>query len=149
MLIHCTYHHNYLELYKISMADLFKIRKPFTFPAEHQEFLQSVQADCYHHAQQIANIVDEAAEHGSRLLSDSVLPFFIYDSSRVMLYYVARLLDPHRVDAQGKIKDAIKAVEGNNRVLRMMAPLFPMAESLVRLQSLSSRHSLTLLVDDH
>lgn len=132
VLIHCTYHHNYLELYKIAMADLFKLRKPFSFPAEHLEFLQSVQADCYHHAQQIAHIVDEAAEHGSRLLSDSVLPFFIYDSSRVMLYYVARLLDPHRVDAQAKVKDAIKLVEGNNRVLRMMAPLFPMAESLVR-----------------
>ncbi|GAB0146342.1 hypothetical protein EsHS_00006749 [Epichloe bromicola] len=130
VLIHCTYHHNYLELYKLTMPDLFKLPKPFTFPPEHREFLQTAQANCYYHAQQIADILAEAAEHGSRLLSDSLLPFFVYDSSRVMLYYVARLLDPNRPDAEAKMRDAVKAVESNGRVLRMMSTLFPIAHSL-------------------
>ncbi|GJN78162.1 hypothetical protein PLIIFM63780_001655 [Purpureocillium lilacinum] len=130
VLIHCTYHHNYLELYKITMPDLFKLDKPFVFPPEHQEFLQTMQANCYYHAAQIAEILAEAAEHGARLLSDSLLPFFIYDSSRVMLYYVARLLDPSRPDAENKMREAIRAVESNNRVLRLMSTLFPIAQSL-------------------
>ncbi len=132
VLIHCTYHHNYLELYKLSMPDLFKLSKPLSIPTEHIEFFQASQANCYYHARQIAMILAEAADHGARLLSDSLLPYFVYDSSRVMLYYVARLLDPNRVDAQDKVHDAIKAVESNNRVLLMMSALFPIAQSLVR-----------------
>ncbi|KAG6007069.1 hypothetical protein E4U54_000067 [Claviceps lovelessii] len=130
VLIHCTYHHNYLELYKLAMPDLFRLPNPFVFPPEHQDFLQRAQANCYYHAQQIADILAEAAEHGSRLLSDSLLPFFVYDSSRVMLYYVARLLDPGRPDAEAKMRDGVKAVESNHRVLRMMSALFPIAQSL-------------------
>ncbi|KOS16907.1 putative transcriptional regulatory protein [Escovopsis weberi] len=131
VLIHCTYHHNYLELFKFSMPDLFKLPKPLLVPPENYEFLKSAQADCYQHAQQIADIVAEAADHGAHLLSDSLLPYFVYDSSRVMLYYVARLLDPSRVDAQAKMDDAINAVESNRRVLQMMFSLFPIAQSLV------------------
>ncbi|KND89003.1 putative transcriptional regulatory protein [Tolypocladium ophioglossoides CBS 100239] len=130
VLIHCTYHHNYLELYKITMPDLFKLDKPIIFPPEHQQFLQTAQENCCFHAQQIADILAEAAEHGARLLSDSLLPFFVYDSSRVMLYYVARLLDPNRPDAEAKMRDAVKAVESNSRVLRLMSTLFPIAHSL-------------------
>lgn len=131
VLIHCTYHHNYLELYKLSMPDLFKLSKPLSIPTEHVEFFQASQANCYYHARQIALILAEAADHGARLLSDSLLPYFVYDSSRVMLYYVARLLDPTRSDAQNQVQDAIKAVESNNRVLLMMSALFPIAQSLV------------------
>ncbi|KAG6292080.1 hypothetical protein E4U46_000507 [Claviceps purpurea] len=130
VLMHCTYHHNYLELYKLTMPDLFKLPKPLAFPPEHQDFLQTAQANCYYHAQQIADILAEAAEHGSRLLSDSLLPFFVYDSSRLMLYYVARLLDPNRPGAEAKMRDAVKAVGSNSRVLRMMSALFPVAQSL-------------------
>lgn len=113
------------------MPDLFKLPKPLTVPPEHHEFLQTAQANCYYHAQQIADILAEAADHGANLLSDSLLPYFVYDSSRVMLYYVARLLDPSKVDAQTKVDDAINAVQSNNRVLRMMSSLFPIAQSLV------------------
>lgn len=130
VLIHCTYHHNYLELYKLSMPDLFKLSKPLAVPPEHVEFFQQAQENCYYHAHQIADILAEAADHGTRLLSDSLLPYFVYDSSRVMLYYVARLLDPNRQDARHKVREAISAVESNNTVLRLMSALFPIAKSL-------------------
>lgn len=91
-----------------------------------------MQADCFHHAQQISSILAEAVQHGARYLADSLLPCFAYDSSRVMLYYIARLLDVSRPDAQSIIKDAISAVESNSRILRVMASLFPLADSLVR-----------------
>lgn len=131
VLIHSTYHHNYLELYKISMPDLYRLGRAPTFPAEHAELLQALQADSYFHALQIARVLSEVAEHGARLLSDSLLPFFVLDSSRVMLYYAAWLLNPKRVDAQERVREAISAVESNNTLLRMMIPLYPIAESLV------------------
>jgi hypothetical protein len=132
MLIHCTYHHNFLELYKFSMPDLFKLEKRFVvFPQEHREFIKVVQAEAYFHASKISEILAEAVEHGPRLLSDALLPFFVYDSSRVMLYYVSQLLDPSRVDALEKMKEAIRVVESNKNILKTMAPLFPITESLV------------------
>ncbi|KAM0540720.1 hypothetical protein ACHAPJ_013536 [Fusarium lateritium] len=130
VLLHCTYHHNLLDLYRISMPDLFKLIKPFYFPPNQQEFLQSLQADCFYHAQQIATILAEAVQHGARYLADSLLPCFAYDSSRVMLYYIARLLDLSRPDAETIVVDAINAVESNSKILRTMAALFPLADSL-------------------
>ncbi|KAH7144551.1 fungal-specific transcription factor domain-containing protein [Dactylonectria estremocensis] len=130
VLLHCTFHHNLLDLYRISMPDLFKLRKPFYFPPNQQEFLRSLQADCFHHAREIASILAEAEKHGIRLLADSLLPCFAYDSSRVMLYYIARLLDISRPDAEGIVMDAIAAVESNSKILRTMSALFPLAESL-------------------
>ncbi|PFH55426.1 hypothetical protein XA68_18345 [Ophiocordyceps unilateralis] len=127
VLIHCTYHHNHLELYRVAMPDLFKLA---SLPAEQRQALQAAQAGCYHHARRISDIVTDAAEHGVRFLSDSQLPFFLYHSSRVMLYYVARLLDPARPGAEAKMREAVEAVESNSRVLRLMAILFPMAQSL-------------------
>ncbi|KAF4980480.1 hypothetical protein FZEAL_3525 [Fusarium zealandicum] len=130
VLLHCTYHHNLLDLYRISMPDLFKLIKPFYFPPNQQEFLQSLQADCFYHAQQIATILAEAVQHGARYLADSLLPCFAYDSSRVMLYYIARLLDLSRPDAETIVADAIDAVESNSKILRTMSALFPLADSL-------------------
>lgn len=118
------------------MPDLFKLRKPLTFPPDQQEFVQSVQADCYFHALQISNILRGIAEHGPRLFSDSLLPFFVYESSRVMLYYIVQLLNPSRSDAKAKVKEAIKAVESNNSVMRIMSPMFPVAETLVSIKVL-------------
>ncbi|CCT69290.1 related to nitrate assimilation regulatory protein nirA [Fusarium fujikuroi] len=130
VLLHCTYHHNLLDLYRISMPDLFKLIKPFYFPPNQQEFLQSLQADCFYHAKQISTILAEAVQHGARYLADSLLPCFAYDSSRVMLYYIARLLDLSRPDAETIVVDAINAVESNSKILRTMAALFPLADSL-------------------
>ena len=135
VLIHCTYHHNYLELYKATMPALFKLPKPFEFPPDQREFLQTAQANCFYHAKHLADILAEAAEHGARLLSDSLLPFFVYDSTRVMLYYVACLLDYSRDDSDSKIQDALKGVTSNRKVIRMMCTLFPVAESLVCIPS--------------
>lgn len=114
------------------MPDLFKLRKPFYFPPNQQQFLQALQAGCFHHARKIASILEEAIKHGIRLLADSLLPCFAYDSSRVMLYYIARLLDLHRPEAEEIVKDAIDAVESNGKILRAMSALFPLAEVLVR-----------------
>ncbi|RBR26324.1 uncharacterized protein FIESC28_00880 [Fusarium coffeatum] len=130
VLLHCTYHHNLLDLYRISMPDLFKLIKPFYFPPNQEEFLQSLQVDCFYHAKQIATILAEAVQHGARYLADSLLPCFAYDSSRVMLYYIARLLDLSRPDAETIVVDAINAVESNSKILRTMAALFPLADSL-------------------
>lgn len=130
MLIHCTYHHNFLELYKIAMPDLFKLKPTPAFPVEHAELLQALQADAYFHARQISRLLAEAEEHGARLLSDSLLPFFVYDASRVIIYYIAKLLNPRRGGAHSMVREALEAVEGNNRLLRLMAPHFPISESL-------------------
>lgn len=145
VLTHCTYHHNYLELYKLTMPDLFRAARPVAFPPEQRRPLAAMRASCFKHARRIAAMLaDAAAEHGAHVLSDSLLPFFLYDSCRVMLYYAARLLDPAGPGADATARDAVRAVEGSARVLRLMATLFPVAESLVRF---SLAESCVLCVD--
>lgn len=133
MLIHCTYHDSYLELYKISMPVLFGLGGAPEWPPAQQELLQALQADCYFHARQVSRLIAEAAEHDGRLLSDSMLPLFLYDSSRIMLYYAGMLLDRARVDAADRLDEAVAAVTENARLLREMMPMFPISESFVRL----------------
>ncbi|PHH68221.1 hypothetical protein CDD80_171 [Ophiocordyceps camponoti-rufipedis] len=120
VLVHCAYHHNHLELYRVAVPDLFR-------PAEAP--LQAARAGCYHHARRISDIAADAARHGIRHLADCQLPLFLYHSSRVMLYHVARLLDRPGIGAR-EAMEAVAAVESNGRVLRRMAVLFPVARSL-------------------
>ncbi|KAG9253770.1 uncharacterized protein F5Z01DRAFT_674653 [Emericellopsis atlantica] len=127
MLIHCTYHHAYLELYKIALPELYGLPNSPTFPPEQNEAWQALQAESYFHARQIAHLLAEAAEHGPRLLSDAALPWFALESSRVMMYYVGRILPAGRVDVSERVKEAVEATEANVELLKIMGALFPVS----------------------
>jgi hypothetical protein len=67
---------------------------------------------------------------GVKHFADSILPSFVYNSSRIMLYYIARILDVSKPDAGTVIGRTVELVQYNNQALREMALMYPLAESL-------------------
>lgn len=130
-LLHCTYHNAMCDLYRISMPELFKL--PALIPSEQAGFLEDLQTESFYHAQDMAIVLAEAASRGARFLADSALPTYTYNSSRVMLYYLARLIDLSRPTARMMVEDTIRHVQSNTKVLRMMSVTIPLAQPLVGL----------------
>ncbi|KAI8938338.1 hypothetical protein NX059_005989 [Plenodomus lindquistii] len=130
LLIHCMYHHVMCDVHRIALPDLFKNQEPFVFPPEQQAFVAHLQDVCFEHAQRMSVLVSTILQHGVKHFADSILPSFVYNSSRIMLYYIARLLDVSKPDAGTVIGRTIELVQHNNQALRDMSLMYPLAESL-------------------
>ncbi|KAH9861668.1 hypothetical protein J1614_011421 [Plenodomus biglobosus] len=130
LLIHCMYHHVMCDVHRIALPDLFKNQEPFIFPPEQQAFVAHLQDVCFEHAQRMSVLVSTILQHGVKHFADSILPSFVYNSSRIMLYYIARLLDVSKPDAGTVIGRTIELVQHNNQALHDMALMYPLAESL-------------------
>ena len=130
-LVHCMYHHVLCDLHRISLPNLFKISEPFVFPPEQFPFMAEMQTTCFESAQQVSVITATTLQHGVRYLADAIVPSLVYNSSRIMLYYTARILDRTKPDAPTIIKRTIELIEQNNQALREMSQLYPIAEPLV------------------
>ena len=138
-LLHCTYHNAMCDLYRIAMPELFKLPPLVPAAPEHAAFLEDLQTESFYHAQDMAIVLAEAASRGARFLADSALPTYTYNSSRVMLYYLARLIDLSRPTARMMVEDTIRHVRSNTKVLRMMAVTIPLAQPLVSSPTLAPR----------
>jgi hypothetical protein len=132
LLVHCMYHHVLCDLHRISLPNLFKISEPFVFPPEQFPFMAKLQTICFEHAQQVSVLTATTLQHGVRYLADAIVPSLVYNSSRIMLYYTARILDRTKPDAPMIIQRTIELIEQNNQALREMSQLYPLAEPLVR-----------------
>lgn len=130
LLIHCMYHHVMCDVHRIALPELFKNQDPFIFHASQQLFVTRLQDMCFEHAQRMSVLVSTILQHGVKHFADSILPSFVYNSSRIMLYYIARLLDASKPDAGTVISRTIELVQHNNRALRDMSLMYPLAESL-------------------
>lgn len=130
--MYCTYHHSYLTLYRTVIPELFGLRWASSYRYEHRDIVQVLQVEAHFHVRMIARLLARAAKHGDRLLSDKVFPSFAYDSSRVLLNYVARITDGDRAEAKKIWEKAVEAVQGNRRLLVKMTPLFPSSERFIR-----------------
>jgi len=130
LLIHCMYHHVMCDVHRIAFPDLFKNQEPFTFPPNQYSFKASLQDACFEHAQRMSILVSTILSHGVKHFADSILPSFVYNSSRIMLYYIARILDMSTADASTVINRTIELVQHNNQALRKMSLMYPLAESL-------------------
>lgn len=64
-LIWCTYHQSLVDLYRISIPQLFKIRNSVPFPPEQGAFVQLCQKTCAQNAQQVVRTIAEAMSHGT------------------------------------------------------------------------------------
>ncbi|RSL84788.1 hypothetical protein CDV31_016659 [Fusarium ambrosium] len=126
--LHCTYHNAMCDFYRICMPELFKLRN--NFGDMQSDFVEKLQYDTLRHAQTMAMVLAETSRQGSRFLADSMLPCFAYNGTRVMLYYIARLLDLSQPDSQSIMDDTIKHVESNLAVLQMMSMIVPLAQQL-------------------
>ncbi|KAL6705712.1 hypothetical protein ACN47E_006501 [Coniothyrium glycines] len=130
LLIHCMYHHVMCDVHRIGLPELFKNQDPFLFPAPQAAFVAHLQDVCFEHAQRMSVLVSTILQHGVQHFADSILPSFVYNSSRIMLYYIARLLDTAKPDAATVIARTLELVQANNAALRDMARMYPLAESL-------------------
>jgi hypothetical protein len=130
LLIHCMYHHVMCDVHRIALPDLYKNQDPFAFPPQQQDFVAHLQAVCFDHAQRISVIVSTILQHGVKHFADSILPSFVYNSSRIMLYYIARILDHTKPDAVAIINRTIELVQHNNQALREMTLMYPLADTL-------------------
>lgn len=143
-LIHCMYHHVLCDLHRIALPNLFKMREPFEFPPEQFEFMAILQTTCFENAQRVSVLTSTILQHGIKYLADPILPSFVYNSSRIMLYYIARILDRSKQDAETTTTRTLELVELNNRALRAMSQMYPLAEPLVCWPLYSRRRILTI-----
>ncbi|KAF2112241.1 fungal-specific transcription factor domain-containing protein [Lophiotrema nucula] len=129
-LLHCMYHHAICDLNRIALPELFRIQEPFPFPPEQSNFVVKLQAICFEEAQHVASLIATVLEHGARHLADPILPSYAYNSSRIMLYYIARVLDLSNPNAHATINHIIGLVTSNNQALLDMSLMYPLAEPL-------------------
>ncbi|KAH8724439.1 fungal-specific transcription factor domain-containing protein [Phaeosphaeriaceae sp. PMI808] len=130
LLIHAMYHHVMCDVHRISLPDLYKNQEPFAFPPQQQPFVAHLQSVCFEHAQHMSTLVSRILQHGVKHFADSILPSFVYNSSRIMLYYIARILDLSKPDAGAIINRTVELVQQNNKALREMTLMYPLAETL-------------------
>lgn len=130
LLIHCMYHHVMCDVHRIALPELYKNQEPFAFPPQQQEFVAHMQAQCFDHAQRMSVLVSTILQHGVKHFADSILPSFVYNSSRIMLYYIARNLDITKPNAAATVNRTIELVQQNNKALREMTLMYPLAETL-------------------
>ncbi|KAF2733707.1 hypothetical protein EJ04DRAFT_512978 [Polyplosphaeria fusca] len=129
-LIHCLYHHAICDLNRISLPDLFKIREPFSFPKEQRKFVAQLQGVCFEQARHIAKLFSTVMRHGVKHFADPILPSYAYNSNRIMLFYIARILDLTELNALPLVNETIALVKSNNKALCAMSLMYPLAESL-------------------
>ncbi|CAI6309392.1 unnamed protein product [Periconia digitata] len=129
-LLHCMYHHVLCDLHRVSLPDLFKIRQPFVFPPEQCQLMAHMQFICYDNARQISTLVTTVLKHGVKYLADAIVPSLVYNSSRIMLYYIAHAVDPTKPESMAIFDETIEFVQNNNMALQAMSQMYPIAEPL-------------------
>ncbi|EPE03861.1 fungal transcriptional regulatory protein [Ophiostoma piceae UAMH 11346] len=72
----CTYCNAMLDLYRVAMPELFRLRHAFLFPPEKNECLHTLQARSLRLACGMATVLAETAAQGARHLADSKTPLF-------------------------------------------------------------------------
>ena len=93
--------------------------------------MREVQHGCFEHAKSIAEIFSQAAKYGASTLADTWFSTVAFDSSRVMLYYLSSVVgigDEHKAAIW---KETAWHLEANLYVLKLMVPMYAMAQPLV------------------
>ncbi|KAJ4331340.1 hypothetical protein N0V87_009236 [Didymella glomerata] len=127
---HCMYHHVLCDIHRIALPDLYRNQQPYDFPPEQHAFMSRLQNICFEHAQLMSVLVATILQHGIKHFADPILPSFVYNSNRIMLYHIARILDLSKPDSRTVISRTIELVQQNNKALREMSLMYPLAEPL-------------------
>lgn len=122
-LLHYVYHQTMCDFYRIEAPTLYKLRGAFDFPPEQFQFRCLSQDTLYQHAKSLALVTAEAIRHGARTLADSWLPTITYDSNRIMLYHLTRVVDPAAESSQALMFETIPHLQCNIAALKIMWPL--------------------------
>ncbi|KAJ5815698.1 hypothetical protein N7474_007475 [Penicillium riverlandense] len=122
-LLWCTYYQTLVDLYRIGMPAIFRLRKNVEFPPDQQGFLKHCRSVCYENAREVSNVISEALRHGIKALADTWLCIIAHDSTKVMLYYMQQ-----NEMAQGDVGDIKALVQRNLDGLIQMRPMVATAE---------------------
>ncbi|KIW39257.1 hypothetical protein, variant [Exophiala oligosperma] len=156
ILLQCTYHWTICDLYRISTPQLYRLQIRWQYPREFQDHLQTTM---FQRAQDCASILRDALNHGTKILADTWLPSVAFDSNRVMLHYVTRILGLQTEQGKAVLKEIMPHVNSNldcleamQSITSMAGPFYQAARKMLiesDLGSLSfSRHIVPDQVDD-
>lgn len=128
ILLQCTYHWTICDLYRISTPQLYRLQIRWQYPREFQDHLQTTM---FQRAQDCASILRDALNHGTKILADTWLPSVAFDSNRVMLHYVTRILGLQTEQGKAVLKEIMPHVNSNLDCLEAMQSITSMAGPFV------------------
>ncbi|KAJ5334027.1 uncharacterized protein N7506_007810 [Penicillium brevicompactum] len=127
-LLWCTYHQTLVDLYRIGMPTLFRIRRYVEFPLEQQNFLDDCRRVCFNSAREVSRIIVEASRHGIYALADTWLCIIAHDSTKVMLYYFKHITDSPAALSPSEAEETTVLVQRNLEAIMQMRSLVATAE---------------------
>ncbi|KAF2166249.1 hypothetical protein M409DRAFT_66731 [Zasmidium cellare ATCC 36951] len=130
--LHYAYHQTMCDLYRIGAPGLYKLRSAFGFPPEQGEFLRHLQSTLFGHARSLATVMAEALRHGPHAIADSWLPTILYDSCKIMLFYLTQIIDPSLDSSRALLAETIPHVRNNVKALNIMRSMFASAGPLAQ-----------------
>lgn len=74
--------------------------------------------------------MEEALRHGPHAIADSWLPTVLYDSCKIMLFYLTQLIDPQGEEGRRLMTETIPLVRKNVEALKIMRGMFASAGPL-------------------
>lgn len=69
----------------------------------------------------------EALRHGPHAIADSWLPTILYDSCKIMLFYLTQLIDPTLESSKALMAETIPHVRNNVKALKIMRSMYAAA----------------------
>ncbi|EME39977.1 hypothetical protein DOTSEDRAFT_74739 [Dothistroma septosporum NZE10] len=130
--LHYAYHQTMCDLYRVGAPGLYKLRSAFAYPPEQADFHRHLQSTLFGHAKSLATIMAEALRHGPHAIADSWLPTILYDSCKIMLFYLTQLVDPSTEASKVLLADTIPHVRNNVKALNIMKSMYASAKPLAK-----------------
>jgi hypothetical protein len=134
--LHATYHLTVIDLYRIFVPALYRLRGAFAFPVEQEDFVRHHQSAIHYHARNLAEIAKEAyARKGLPALADFWWPTVLFESCRHMIYYETKLSSTTQyrlqTDTAEKVKTNIELLYKLQCLTAMSEPLYARAARLL------------------
>lgn len=127
----CVYSRNLCDLYSIGIPSPRTSQDLSGSPLEILETFKDYFRLSYHHAQQIAVIINTVLQYGTEALADAWMWSHAYESSKIMLYYLTKANVPTTKVGQQELATAMPLLQGNLEALRRMIPMFSSAQKCV------------------
>lgn len=127
MLLQCTYNWTTIDLYRIALPKLYRLRPPWDCS---DDFRARLQETIFVHAQRCSTVLADASRHGIKTLADTWLPSIAFDGNRLMLYYITQIIGLDTDKGQLALAECMPYCRSNLELLNSMQSLSAMAESL-------------------
>lgn len=127
VLLQCTYNWTIVDLYRIALPKLYRLKLPWECS---DEFAARLQETIFLHAQRCSTVLADASSHGMKTLADTWLPSIAFDGNRLMLYYITQILGLDTDRGRLAFSECMPYIRSNLELLDAMQSLSAMAESL-------------------